>query len=198
MTKNQIIESIYHNPLINNSLKGKPEDFQQEFWTIIAEKDESLIKELHNDGKLIHYCLRTIKNQFYSATSPYYYKYKKDQNLKQELIDNPEISQEDQLEYKIMDHIESSDESDKVRLETLQMIEDIEKFVDSSVHWADALMFKLYYLRNVDPFTGEIQNPMSYRQLEKYFRGNLDHLYIRNRVLEVKNKVIQHLNRRVS
>lgn len=81
MTRNEIITELYESRDFNNCIaKMKPEHLQDELkaevMLILCEKDETLIKALHQKGDLRFYTVRIILNLIQSNTSPFYKKFR--------------------------------------------------------------------------------------------------------------------------
>ena len=72
--KPKLIIEIYK--LINN--KANAEDFYQDLVIMVAEKNINLLTKLHDNDELWPFVFMIIKNNLYSKTSRYYYKYTKD------------------------------------------------------------------------------------------------------------------------
>ncbi len=87
MEKNRIIEMYAKKNLIRaecEKLCRDPnlcDDLAQEVTIVMLEKPTELIEGLNERGELLYYIYRVAKNQYCSATSPFYTKYQKFINL---------------------------------------------------------------------------------------------------------------------
>lgn len=82
IAKNHVVEDI-----IRNIAKSKEEDLvdlAQDIYLQLLEMSEDKFKILQCGNQLKYYLVGLIKNQIFSCTSPYYYKYKR---FKHEEID---------------------------------------------------------------------------------------------------------------
>lgn len=72
----------YIEEIVNNIAQTDPDkdDLIQDIALIILEKSPDFISELYNKKQLKYYITRVIRNNLFSTTSPYYYKYKKYRN----------------------------------------------------------------------------------------------------------------------
>ena len=80
----KIYETAYEyiEEIVNNIAQTDPDkdDLIQDIAMIILEKSPDFILEIHNKKQLKYYITRVIRNNLFSKTSPYYYKYKKYRN----------------------------------------------------------------------------------------------------------------------
>lgn len=85
MKKTQIIEKWAKAKKVETLLKSldtkseNPNDIQeliQDIYLILLETDDDKIEKLYNKNNEDFYILRLLKNNLYSKTSQYYYKYK--------------------------------------------------------------------------------------------------------------------------
>ena len=80
----KIYETAYEyiEEIVNNIAQTDPDkdDLIQDIALIILEKPSDFILELYNKKQLKYYITRVIRNNLFSKTSPYYYKYKKYRN----------------------------------------------------------------------------------------------------------------------
>lgn len=86
MTKNEIINEWARQRKIETLLesldtKGEnPQDLEelcQDLYIVLLEEDENKIERLYEKNQIDYYLLRLLKNNLYSKTSRYYYRYKK-------------------------------------------------------------------------------------------------------------------------
>lgn len=93
MTKRDIIEEMARNRVVEELLstqtqhKGNPyiEDLAQDIYVILLREDAGLIERLYEEGSLMYYTIRIMKNNLYSTTSEFFYKYQKFRKLTNEL-----------------------------------------------------------------------------------------------------------------
>ena len=80
----KIYETAYEyiEEIVNNIAQTDPDkdDLIQDIALIILEKSPDFILGLYNKKQLKYYITRVIRNNLFSVTSPYYYKYKKYRN----------------------------------------------------------------------------------------------------------------------
>ena len=57
-------------------------DLEQDIYLELLRKDVALLNTLREKGELKYYLAKIVKNQIYSKTSPYYHKYKKQNEKK--------------------------------------------------------------------------------------------------------------------
>lgn len=68
------------NPYIN--------DLSQDIYVDLLNKDAGMIERLYNEGTLIFFIMRMIRNNLYSSNSPFYYDYQRFRKLSNELPEN--------------------------------------------------------------------------------------------------------------
>lgn len=93
MRKHEIIDEWARNRMVEQLLstqtqyKGNPyiDDLAQDIYIILLNEDDELIERLYNEGALVFYTIRIIKNNLYSTTSEFYYKYQKFRKFSNEL-----------------------------------------------------------------------------------------------------------------
>lgn len=68
------------NPYIN--------DLAQDIYIDLLNKDAGMIERLYNEGTLIFFIMRMIRNNLYSSNSPFYYDYQRFRKLSNELPEN--------------------------------------------------------------------------------------------------------------
>lgn len=80
----KIYEAAYEyiKEIIKNIAPADPdnEDLIQDVALVVLEKPPEFISELYDKGQLKYYIARVIMNNLFSASSPYYCKYKKHRN----------------------------------------------------------------------------------------------------------------------
>ena len=80
----KIYESAYEyiEEIIKNIAPADPdnEDLIQDVALVVLEKPPEFISELYDKNQLKYYIARVIMNNLFSASSPYYCKYKKHRN----------------------------------------------------------------------------------------------------------------------
>lgn len=80
----KIYEAAYEyiEEIIKNIAPADPdnEDLIQDVALVVLEKPPEFISELYYKGQLKYYIARVIMNNLFSASSPYYCKYKKHRN----------------------------------------------------------------------------------------------------------------------
>lgn len=102
MDRKDIINEIYHSNLLNELFKNMGikqndfEDLMQEIFIILLEYDEEKINKMYELKQLKWFIIKLIKNQYFSANSPYYKKYKKYYQLIDGNIINGECENEEQ------------------------------------------------------------------------------------------------------
>lgn len=93
MRKHDIIDEWARNRMVEQLLstqtqyKSNPyiEDLAQDIYIILLNEDDELIERLYNEGALVFYTIRIIRNNLYSTTSEFFYKYQKFRKLTNEL-----------------------------------------------------------------------------------------------------------------
>ena len=68
---------------------GNPyiDDLAQDIYVVLLGEDDALIERLYDEGTLEFYIIRIAKNNLYSVTSPFYYKYQRFRRMSNELPD---------------------------------------------------------------------------------------------------------------
>ena len=140
MTKNQILTMLYNDKNMdaiinkitsNNALK---DDLKQDLFVILSEKDEEFIKDAYENHYLTYFCIRILKNQYHSSTSPFHKAHRKHKGQE---INNLEL-QDEEYDY-IMD----------------EDIELILSIIDENLDYVDRELIKMYYkLGEYNRFTG--------------------------------------------
>lgn len=85
MTKKEIIEKWAKEKKVETLIKkhtdfsNNPyiEDLVQDIYIELYLKDNELIEKLENDNEIDYFLTKIIRNNLYSKTSPFYYKYNK-------------------------------------------------------------------------------------------------------------------------
>ncbi len=84
-----IYETIYREGILKNLIQniGKLEDdenlndLEQDIYLHLMEKGkEQQLQKMYDNGQIVYYLARIVSNQIHSHNSPYYYKYKKNNN----------------------------------------------------------------------------------------------------------------------
>lgn len=84
MAKRRMVEGLLSNQTPFNS-NPYIEDLAQDIYIILLNEDDELIERLYNEGALAYYTIRIIRNNLYSTTSEFFYKYQKFRKLTNEL-----------------------------------------------------------------------------------------------------------------
>ena len=90
MSKNAIIEEVYKCQWFNDMLdKMNPEnlrdDLKQETILVLLQMQDERIEQLHQDGYLKFYTIRTILNMIKSTTSKFFFMYRNYQEFEREV-----------------------------------------------------------------------------------------------------------------
>lgn len=96
MTKKEIIEKWANEKKVENLVKkhtdfsNNPyiEDLVNDIYIDLLLKDDELIQKLDNENKIDYYLTKIIRNNLYSKTSPFYYKYQKFRKIIDEIEPN--------------------------------------------------------------------------------------------------------------
>ena len=74
--KDKKVESLVkkHTDFLNNPYI---DDLVQDIYIELYLKDNELIEKLENDNEIDYFLTKIIRNNLYSKTSPFYYKYNK-------------------------------------------------------------------------------------------------------------------------
>ena len=91
-----IIEKIANEKIIENLLKKHTDfsndpyidDLAQDIYICLLETDKQTIEKLYNYNELEYYIKKIIKNNLYSKTSPFFYKYERFRKITDEIGDN--------------------------------------------------------------------------------------------------------------
>lgn len=75
--KNKRVENIIYTLKISGENPQDIEELIQDTYMALLETDDDRIKTLYEKNQIDFYLLRFLKNNLYSKTSRYYYKYKK-------------------------------------------------------------------------------------------------------------------------
>lgn len=111
-------------------------DLLHETIEALYKSDLEKIKEIIYTKKLTYYIIRILINQYHSKTSPYYYKYKRYNDLMNNL---------DGI------YIYDKEATTKQRLEELELNEKRLKWIDEKLKdltWFDVEVFRIYYKEN--------------------------------------------------
>lgn len=82
---NEIVEKIANEKMVEKLLldhtdfNGNPyiDDLAQDIYITLLDTREQTLKKLYENNELEFYIKKIIKNNLYSKTSPFYYKYQK-------------------------------------------------------------------------------------------------------------------------
>jgi hypothetical protein len=182
VNKNDIIIWLWNDKNFNQSLnKICPDDrfrddLRGEFFIILSEKDESEVQKMYNNKYLLRWSVSVLKNQYHSNTSPFYKKYRNG------------MRSEYDLDMIVSDENEYSD-----------IVPEVERILDSEIHWFDAHIFKLYYFSKMDLETGEFVKPLSTRKIEELHKFNnlkIDHTSVHKSVKRTLSVVIEKLKQK--
>lgn len=96
MTKKEIIEKWAKEKKIETLIKkhtdfsNNPyiEDLVQDIYIELYLKDNELIEKLENDNEIDYFLTKIIRNNLYSKTSPFFYKYQKFRKITDEIDAN--------------------------------------------------------------------------------------------------------------
>ena len=82
MKKIYVTAYEYIEEIVNNIAPADPDkdDLIQDVALVVLEKPPDFISELYDKGQMKYYIARVIMNNLFSASSPYYCKYKKHKN----------------------------------------------------------------------------------------------------------------------
>lgn len=91
-----IIEKIANEKVVENLLKkytdfsNNPyiDDLAQDIYICLLETDNETIEKLYSSNELEYYIKRIIKNNLYSKTSPFFYKYERFRKITDEIGEN--------------------------------------------------------------------------------------------------------------
>ena len=81
-------------------------------------------------------------------------------------------------------------------LEDFELVEEIDKILDTRIRWFESHLFRLYYLNTIDIDSGELLKPMSLRKIEELHKlGSLkiDHVSVHLKVKDTLIKVVKIL-----
>ena len=140
-TKNEIITELYDDENFNNTLKhfcsGKKrnllEDLKQEVIIYLFEKTEETIIELYNNKQLKFYYTRLISNQINSTSSPFYYKFRKNELTYEKHVE----------EFDTFINIEDIDNTNEKILENFDILSYVKEY--KVFNWIELEMFITYY-----------------------------------------------------
>jgi len=81
LAKTRVVETMVENMNINDY----PDDLAQEIYLILLEYDNDKLKDIFDKKQINFFLSRIIMNQVFSKNSPFYYKYKRWDENKNEL-----------------------------------------------------------------------------------------------------------------
>lgn len=170
--RDKIIKHIMSNKAINDYLaKVQPEwrdDFKSHIWLIIFEMFEieskrKKIEKLYNNAELTKYLMGMITNQLKSNTSSFTKIYK--------------------ARFQPLDFDMRMEES-KTDEERPDIIKRIIRELDN-IHWADAILYKMY--RGIDPITNELKEAMSYSEIQRVI--GINYRSVRNSIIKTDKSI---------
>ena len=140
MTKNEILTMLYINKdldeIVNKITSNNPlkDDLKQDLFVILSEKDDEFIKNAYDNKFLIYYCVRILKNQYHSNTSPFHKTHRKTKSVE---VKNLEVK---------------DDEYDMILDENIEQIMHI---INTKLDYVDRELIKMYYkLEEYNRFDG--------------------------------------------
>lgn len=83
LANQHMIEHLVHCVVPNQSLS----DLVQDLYYELLQKDDATIIRLYNHNELNYFIVGIIRNNLFSTSSPYYYKYKRFQHLTKNIDD---------------------------------------------------------------------------------------------------------------
>ena len=93
MTKQEIIAELGKNKVVETLIKKTTKhseeelkDLGQDIYMNLLEKEEEKVVKMYENNELEYYIIGMITKNFFSQTSPYYTKYKRWKNNKEQLI----------------------------------------------------------------------------------------------------------------
>jgi hypothetical protein len=142
MTKNEIIEELWRNPMIDeiiNNISGKSnlkEDLKMELMLILLQLPDNKIITAWRGKWLNYLVVNILKKQFQSTTSPFWKKFRRDNWSELNDYNTPDIVED--LEWQI------------------DLVEKIETIVHTKLDLVDRELFKLYYkIGDYDRYFGD-------------------------------------------
>jgi hypothetical protein len=172
--RDKIINYILNNHIINDYFKKVQVDlrgdFQSHIWLIIMEmiqdKEKYItIQKLYESGDLGRFITGIITNQLKSNTSSFTKLYK----------DQYVIYNED-----IPDKADEYEEETHPRKIVMKIINEL-----NHIHYADAVLFKLYY--GICPVTNNIIKPKTYAEIQDLI--GINYQTVRNSVIKTKKQI---------
>ena len=176
--KDELLSKFIYKYIKN---KQDAEDFFQDIFIILSQKNPSMITRIYDEGDIMRYVYMIIKNNLYSSTSKYYYTYIKPKGsfLEDWMVDN---LTEDSNEEKHQIALELSEECDILLM-------DIDKYLQRQVEtkpkkFYDRDIFNLYY--NED---------CSYRDISSQY--DIPHTSIFHTVSKTRKEIESHFKDRI-
>lgn len=95
MTNEEVIACIAENDILKDIIrnigftenKTNLQDLEQDIYLELLERDDDLLPNLYKANQLKYYLSRIVINNIRSKNSRYFYRYKKGENLKEELAE---------------------------------------------------------------------------------------------------------------
>jgi hypothetical protein len=173
--KNEILSDYFESEefdLLIKNLMGTDsfyfEDFKQDLFLLLLEKDSDKIEEMYENSQLDFYIVRVILNQVRSGSSPFYKTYKRTNGLmsKEELDENIERMETEYKEFDILRYCAEND----------------------VLSWYETEMLSAYYKLGRFKHSND---KVSYRYLENEY--GIDHVSICLTVNGAVGKILAHL-----
>lgn len=158
----KLYEKVRHNIIkITANSNALTDDLISHCWLVFFELPQPQQQQMYNDDKIEHFLTKCAKLSFSSKTSPFYYKYRKDQQQQVELSWDADSSTPNVLEeiYK------------QERCDCIKQVTDTFNFYDQA-------LFNQYYVEG-----------QTYDQIHKYYGISKNHLvkHINKLVNKIKN-----------
>lgn len=88
LTNGEIVSVVIEQGIVDKALRlygvhtSHKEDLAQEVLLILLEMDNERLNDIYDDGKLLHFVTKIVKNQWCSNTSTYYTRFRKYEDKK--------------------------------------------------------------------------------------------------------------------
>lgn len=188
--KNELMNKFIYK-MVNN--KNNAEDFYQDLFIIMSDKDEKKMLEILNRGEMFAYIYIIIKNNLRSNTSRYYYTYRKPQGYEyNEIMDYRESYDNNKDEL-----LKDIEESYTILNNKIRMYLELEGNNNVSKYYQKEIFF-MYYSDNEDityrkmgekldiPYVSIFNTVSSMRKkIEKKFKKDIEN---------IKSKLIYYYN----
>jgi len=179
LNKVEILNDLFESKDLNRLIKSKLaprnclqhlEDFKQDLYLALLEKEDSLIIDLHQTNKLQFYAVRIVLNQINSTSSPFYKTY----------ISNQEDTNQD------LKVIPQEDEDDIFN--TFDVLTYCNKY--SVLSWYELNMLSIYY--QLGEYS-DVENKATFRGIEDEY--NIDHISIYKTIQGAIEKIKEHVDK---